>query len=58
MDFELCELLDNGSVEEIGEYLSCYGKQYYNRKWKCYIVDNRRFYPVVVNGFIVDWEED
>lgn len=58
MDIELIEALEANDIEAIGEYLECYGKNFYNRKMKCYLVADRRFYPIVKNGFVVDWEED
>lgn len=58
MDYELYELLENGSLDEIGEYLSCYGKKYWNKKRRYYEVSNRRFYPVYEDGVMVTVEED
>lgn len=58
IDYELELLLDENDIEGIGEYLSCYGKKYYNRKHKCFIVGNHRFYPVIEDGYIVRVEED
>lgn len=58
MDYEFYELLENGTLDEVCEYLSCYGKRYWNSKRKCYEVMNRRFYPIFEDGFVIGWEED
>lgn len=56
MDYELMDLLDNGTTDEIGDYLSIYGRQYWNGK--CYEVNDRYFYPIWDDGILTGWEED
>lgn len=56
MDFELKELIENGTSEEIGEYLWAYCRRQFNGKY--FEVGSKRLYPVVEDGEIINWEFD
>ena len=58
MDYELCEMIaNNADANDVGEYLSVYGKQYWRKKY--FEVNRKRLYPIYdEDKEIIGWEWD